>query len=80
MDRNRRSNEKQTHEFMRAQLNDEQKAVVTQLEVFGWYLIFVRQSSDQSVIPVVKDPDSGYCVVLETDGNLIEDCNLITRH
>jgi len=80
MDGDRRSNEKQTHQFMRAQLNDDQMAVVTQLEVFGWYLIFVRQPLGQSVVPVLKDPDCDRYVVLETGGTLIEDCNLITRH
>ncbi len=80
MDRDRRSNEKQTHEFMRAQLHDDQKEVVTQLEVFGWYLIFVRQPLGQSVIPVLKDPDSGRFVVLETGGTLIADHELMTRH
>jgi len=76
----RRSIEKQTHRFMRAQLNDDQKEVVTQLEVFGWYLIFVRHPLGQSVIPVLKDPDSDRCAVLETGGTLIADHELITRH
>ena len=70
MDWDKRSNEKQTRQFMMALLDDAQKEVVTQCKIFGWYLNFVRQPLGQPVIPVLKNSDTGRYAILEPDGSL----------
>ena len=58
-------------------LNDAQKELVTQYEMSGWYLIFVRQPLSPSVIPVLKNSNSGRYAILEPDGSLNKDHGLI---
>ena len=74
-----RAKEKQTRQFMMALLSDDQKEVVTQYEMFDWYLIFVRQSLGQPAIPILKNSDTGRYAFLEPDGSLNEDQELIVR-
>jgi len=74
-----RRKEKQTHQYMMSLLNDAQKAVVTQVEVFGWNLVFVRQPLGQPAIPVLKDSSSGQYAIPESDGSLNRDHELFVR-
>ena len=79
MDREKRSKEKQTRQIMMALLNDVQKEVVTQYEMSGWYLIFVRRPLGQPVIPFLKNSDTGRYAILAPDGSLNKDHEQIVR-
>jgi hypothetical protein len=79
MDNERRIREKQTRQFMMSLLNDEQKEVVAQYEMFDWFLIFVRRPTAESAIPFLKNNDTGRFAILESDGSLNEDHELVIR-
>jgi hypothetical protein len=79
MNMERRIKEKQTREFMMGLLNDEQQEVVAQYEMFDWFLIFVRRPTPESAIPFLKNTDTGRFAILESDGSLNEDQDLVIR-
>lgn len=60
-------------------LNDDQKEVVSQYEMFKWFLVFVRRPSAETPIPFLKNGDTGRFAILEPDGSLNEDHELIVR-
>ncbi|HVR80701.1 MAG TPA: hypothetical protein VHF02_01205 [Luteimonas sp.] len=57
---------------LRAQLNDEQRLTLSELERFGWELKFVRRPPFQESIPVVFDGDRKSYAVITVDGTLDE--------
>ena len=79
MDRDRRSKESHTRQFMMAALNDAQRVAINQVEMCGWCLIFVRKPLGQSAIPALKNSDSGRYAIVKPDGSLNEDQKLIVR-
>ena len=79
MDQDKRSDKDQSRRLMLQELTDAQRAAINQLEGFGWYLTFVRRPLFQNVVPILHDEDSGRYAVLEKDGTLNEDHELITR-
>jgi hypothetical protein len=79
MDKERREESQQSRELMTQELNDAQRAAIHQLEGFGWSLSFVRRPLFEEVIPVLRDPDSDRYAVLEKDGTLNENHDLIVR-
>ncbi len=55
---------------LRAELNEDQRLTLQELERFGWELRFVRRPLFQEPIPVVADGDRKSYSVLRTDGSL----------
>ena len=64
---------------LRTFLNREQMASLRQMEGFGWQLAFVRRSSDSEVIAVVVCSSSKQYGILELDGSINTDFDLIIR-
>lgn len=79
MEGDKRSKQEQTRRLMMTELTDAQRAAINQLEMFGWYLSFVRRPLFKPVVPILKDEDSGRYASLEADGTLNEDCDLMIR-
>ena len=79
MDEDKRSKEQQSRRLMIAELTDAQRASINQLEGFGWNLTFVRRPLFQSVVPILHDEDSGRYAILEADGTLNDDHELLIR-
>ena len=65
---------------LRGFLSEYQRQTLKQLEGFGWSLAFVRRPLFQSPVAVVLNPDMGTYSVLDEDGSLIEQPDLIIRH
>ena len=55
---------------LRAQLNEDQKMALGELERFGWELRFIRRPLFQEAIPIVADGDRKSFSVLMPDGSL----------
>jgi len=55
---------------LRAQLNEDQRMTLCDLERFGWDLKFVRRPPFQDPIPVVTDGDRKSLSVIRMDGSL----------
>ncbi|HEY1141665.1 MAG TPA: hypothetical protein VGE88_15885 [Lysobacter sp.] len=69
-DRERRQQTPGTVSALRAQLNEDQKMALCELERFGWELRFIRRPLFQEAIPVVADGDRKSYSVLMPDGSL----------
>ena len=70
----------QSQQLMTQYLSDPQKAAIEKLESAGWVLSFIRRPLFEDIIPFVKDAKSGRYGILELDGTLNEDHELITRY
>ena len=79
MEGEKRAKDEQSRQVMMAELTDAQKAAIVQLEGFGWYLSFVRRPMFQPVVPILHDEDSNRYAILEDDGTLNEDHDLVIR-
>lgn len=55
---------------LRAQLNDQQRLTLQELEHFGWELKFVRRPPFMEAIPVVLDRSRKRFAVIRADGSL----------
>ena len=72
MDRERRKEDLVERAKLRAELNEDQRIALSDLERFGWELKFIRRPMFADIIPVVFDPDrKSYAVILK-DGTLDE--------
>ena len=71
-DRERRQAESTSGASLRAQLNEEQRLTLRELERFGWELKFIRRQPFMEAIPVVFDGDRKSYAVIQPDGSLDE--------
>jgi len=69
-DSERRRNGSTTASSLRAQLNEDQRMTLSELERFGWELKFIRRKPFQDPIPVVFDGDRKSFAVIRIDGTL----------
>jgi len=60
-------------------LNDMQLGTLHKIEEFGWHLWFIRRPMFQSVLPVLVDAENHATAILEEDGRITKDHNLVTR-
>ncbi|MDJ0740721.1 MAG: hypothetical protein QNJ91_13475 [Gammaproteobacteria bacterium] len=63
-----------------SQLTQEQRLALHKVEDFGWQLAFVRRPLFQSAVAVVTSPDHERYAVLETDGELNMQPDIVIRH
>lgn len=72
MDQERRKDDGGARARLRAELNDDQRMALSDLERFGWELKFIRHPMFQDIVPVVFDPDRNHFAVMRPDGTLDE--------
>ena len=72
MERERRKDEADNRARLRAELNEDQRIALSDLERFGWELKFIRHPMFQDIVPVVFDPDRRSHAVIRADGTLDE--------
>jgi len=78
-DRERRNDGKASARELRAQLNEEQRFTLAELERFGWELKFIRKPPFQTMIPVVFDGDRKNYAIIREDGTLDENPDIVIR-
>ena len=61
-------------------LNEAQRLALNKIENFGWQLAFVRQPLFETPIAVVTSPDRQRFAVLETDGEVNMEPDIVIRH
>lgn len=64
----------------RAMLNDQQKIALRNVENFGWQLAFVRRPMFEDPVFVVTSPDRLCHAILEADGEVNRDPQIVIRH
>jgi len=64
---------------MRAQLNEVQRQALSELEMLGWSLKFVRMPMFQDPIPTIVSKDNGKIGLLDPDGKIVVDTGLTVR-
>ena len=72
MERERRKEDPVGRAKLRAELNEDQRIALSDLERFGWELKFIRHPLFQDIVPVVFDPDRNHFAVIRADGTLDE--------
>jgi hypothetical protein len=72
MDRERRKEDPVERAKLRAELNEDQRIALSDLERFGWELKFIRHPLFAESVPVVFDPDRKSYAVILADGTLDE--------
>ena len=80
MDKERRRDDPDARAKLRAELNEEQRIALSDLERFGWELKFIRHPMFQDIVPVVFDPDRKSHAVILKDGTLDEHPGFDIRH
>jgi len=60
-------------------LNEHQLHTLHKVENFGWHLLFVRRPLFQDVVPVVVSADGTKHGIIEEDGNLNMQHDLLIR-
>ncbi len=79
MDRERRKEDPIERARLRAELNEDQRIALSDLERFGWELKFIRHPMFQDIVPVVFDPDRKSHAVILKDGTLDESPGFVIR-
>ncbi len=64
---------------LREYLNEYQLLTLRKVEDFGWHLVFVRRPLFQDVVPVVISADGTKHAILEEDGALNMEHDLVIR-
>ena len=72
MDRERRKEDPVERAKLRAELNEDQRIALSDLERYGWELKFIRHPLFQGSVAVLYDPDRKGYACLESDGTLNE--------
>ena len=72
MERERRKEDQDNRTKLRAELNEDQRIALSDLERFGWELKFIRHPLFQGSVAVLYDPDRKGYACLESDGTLNE--------
>ena len=80
MDRERRKEDSVERAKLRAELNEDQRIALSDLERFGWELKFIRHPLFQDPVAVVFDAERGVYAVIERDGSLNERATVALRH
>lgn len=80
MDRERRNGTDAERAKLRAELNEDQRQTLSDLERFGWELKFIRRPMFAESVPVVFDPDRNHFAVIRADGTLDEHPDFEIRH
>ena len=62
-----------------AYLNDAQQAQLNTIEGFGWSLKYIRRPLFQESVIVVTNPDGSSIGILEEDGRLNLESDIVTR-
>jgi len=75
----RRRDQKPLSDVLKAELNQEQRETLGELEKFGWELRFVRHDPDQRPVPVIFDAEREKFAVLDLDGELDENAFINIR-
>ena len=75
----KRNGEKPIPDNIKEYMNDAQLAHLHTIEGFGWELKFIRRPLFQQKVVVVTNPDGSSIGVLEEDGRLNLDPNIIIR-
>ena len=62
-------------------ISQEQLATINKLESFGWELFFVRRSTLNEIIPIMRSPMTSECytAVVDKDGSVIRDHDVLIR-
>ena len=79
MDRERRKDDPVERAKLRAELNEDQRIALSDLERFGWELKFIRHPMFLEIAPVVFDPDRQHFAVIRADGSLDENPGFAIR-
>ena len=61
-------------------LNPLQLMAIKNVEKFGWELHFVRRNGLDTPVPVVKGPEGELLGVIDLDGNINNNPNIIIRN
>ena len=79
MGNERRHQTQRPGRLLEAKLNTEQLATLHSLETFGWELKFVRMPLFQDAVPVVFDGSREKFAILNPDGTLDENPDIVIR-
>lgn len=79
MTREKRKGEKPVPDDIDNYLNEEQKEVLEKIEVYGWNLKFIRRPLFQEPVAVVINSHGNSIGVLEEDGRLNIESDIIIR-
>ena len=77
--RERRRAEREAVRALKAQLNEDQRFTLSQIENFGWELKFIRRPPFQPSVAVVFDGSRSKFAILEPDGTLNENPDIVIR-
>jgi len=75
----RRGGEKPVPENLRKYLNEAQLSELHHLESFGWELLFVRRPVFQETVAVIVDASGNIMGVLEKDGTINKEHEIVIR-
>jgi hypothetical protein len=79
MDGEQRTGDKPVPDDLISFMNEEQLMAYHSLERFGWYIKFIRRPLFQRPICVMSNPEGTVVGVLEDDGNLNENPDIVIR-
>ena len=65
---------------LREFINEEQRGTLKQLEGFGWQLAFVRRPLFQDCTVIIRNADNTSFSVLEVDGTINAEPDIVIRH
>lgn len=60
-------------------LNEDQLMAYHSVERFGWYIKFIRRPLFQRPMCVLSNPEGSKLALLETDGSINEDAEILLR-
>ncbi len=79
MNNDKRKGEKPIPNNVKDHLNDAQQAELQTIQGFGWNLKFIRRPLFQERVVVVTNPDGSSIGILEEDGRLNLEPNIVIR-
>lgn len=65
---------------LREYLNEDQRRTLRQVEGFGWQLAFIRRPLFQEPLVVIKNSEGSGFSVLEPDGSINAEADVVIRH
>ncbi|MDX2464259.1 MAG: hypothetical protein QNK31_07085 [Porticoccus sp.] len=80
MNDEKRKGEKAIPDGVEDYLNDLQKAILGTVEKYGWTLKFVRRSVSEAPVIVIEDKDGGEIGVLEDNGAINYESDIVIRN
>lgn len=79
MDKEKRRGDEPIPHNINELLNEAQRIALRQLESYGWQLKFIRRPLFQERVAVVVNPDGEKFGILEEDGRINMDLDIIIR-